>query len=491
MIIHRGSRRMFLTGAGTTLAMPFLSSLLPREANAQAAPAPATRYVQVLDNIGAVRASSMPPMNMSPTQSIGSFAASRPLQDYISANGSISTIYGSWWNSVAPKINLVTNYHAYTATRDVHNISHATCACGHMGPDNSLSDVEQVTFPYSIDWVIEQAFQAADPRAVSAVRMNFSPHFKYGSGNSFGFGGQPVVLPALQNFAQLSSKLVTTTGPMQNAAALQRRDFFNALMDDYRKVSMHPRLSSADKQRFSTYVDSINGIAMRAANAAGPTQCNVAATQDDANLRVENDNALELIANALACGVTRVASYVILAGSDTSQDLEAFHPLHHNDRPSTDALITWRSQRVATFVQALDTFKDETGQSLLDDTVFYWGHEFANCQDGHYDPYLGQNLGAGAHDSTGYTCILGGKASGRMQTGLHVDAGHAPIGRILITAMKAAGLTTGQIEQGGVVGFGEYTTKPPDIVGAFGSAVCDRFLDDAAKRQALPIVVGA
>ena len=240
------TRRMFLRGvAGTSLSIPFLPSLLS-SALAQAAPLSELKYLQVIENMGALRTQITPPSAHFPQVDIGAGAKARPLSELVRANGRISETYGSWWNDLAPHINLISNYSGY--------------------------------------W--------------------------------------------------------------------------------------------------------------------------------------ENWN-------------------------------------HH-------------------LVDSLVSTQDETGAPLMDNLVFYHAREYASALNS-----TGQ-----AHDPRRYNCVVGGKAGGRLQTGQFVDAGGAPMGRILITLMKAMGLSIGAIEQAGRVGFGEYSTNGHELTGAEAQA----FLSDEGKRLGLPIV---
>jgi hypothetical protein len=75
----------------------------------------------------------------------------------------------------------------------------------------------------------------------------------------------------------------------------------------------------------------------------------------------------------------------------------------------------------------------------------------------------------------GHALLSVGGANGRLETGLHVDAGGAPVNRFHLTSPTAMGLTQAGIEKSGTPGFGEVAT--PIQTGDNSNAVITREQD--------------
>ena len=458
------SRRMFLQGAaGAALAIPFLPSLVGTEA--KAATPETLKYLQVIENVGALRQHVRPPAQFVPTTNIGANAKSMPLSSIISSNGAISDIYGNWWNAVADKINVISNFNGYVANPN-HNTCAATTGSGILP---GLDENQQAQFPYSVDWVIAKHF---NPTGLDGVlRVNLAKGGSYAKSHCF--AGERKNLPlTCSTYEQLVGKIAVTADSAK-ADDPNRTAFLNHVIEDYRRVANNTRLSQLDRERFEAYTDQVADLQRK--EQADQT-CHVTKLDDSASYRIRHENALTMMAQAFACGVSRFASYVLIDYADDEYNAETIHTHHHDHGAEIKAVIQWRSQIIAKLVDRLAKTKDETGAPVLDSMVFYHGREYAHALNSTGD----------AHSNKGYTAVIGGGAGGRLQTGNFIDAGGAPTGRILMTVMKAMGLPINAIEQAGTVGFGEYTT-------ALVPLTVDEtapFLTNTGKRLALPIVQG-
>jgi hypothetical protein len=147
--------------------------------------------------------------------------------------------------------------------------------------------------------------------------------------------------------------------------------------------------------------------------------------------------------------MTRNVSYGLVHGGDSIQDIPGVSDSREPGNGSpliTDTYyktVRWRSDMVAYFMSLIDSLKDENGNSLLNSSLAVWAHTTGNAN----------------HDMLGHSLISVGSANGKIETGLHVDAGGAPVNRFHITNMKALGLTQSDIEKSGRAGFGEYSAQ--------------------------------
>lgn len=492
MKYDRTSRRMFLQSSGGFLiAIPFLPSLFGRSALAADGISP-MKYVQIMNLQGPVRESTLPGNGKAiAQQDIGGFAKLQKLSNVINDYGQISKIFGTEWNEISQYLNLISNYHAYNSST-LHNTCIATTGGG-VYRDNPRAAM----FPYSVDYILQKELNLEN----QVIRTDFDRSGVY---QNFSFdgskdsGGTPRTISSLNNFDALKSLLVTpscgTSNPqVDNSKLTLQKSILNGVMEDYNKVKNNRWLSKVDRERFSNHVDSVNDLFGRIQESESNVEansnynnaelCNNPPTTSGANYRTKHENALDIIALGLATGQWRIAAHTIKAAGDNNIDYASIHGVHHNNRSAMDDIIIWRSKIVAHFISTLAKTTDVNGEPLIKSTMVYWGSEYADTGNGDPD--------GAAHQIHSYTGLLAGTANGKLNTGNHIDAGGAPVGRLLITIFKAMGLSSSQYERDGVRGFGTYDTASGNQAFRYGKLTTDRanfFVSQAERRKGLPIV---
>lgn len=156
---------------------------------------------------------------------------------------------------------------------------------------------------------------------------------------------------------------------------------------------------------------------------------------------------MDLVAMALACDLTRVATVQFgnggashrftWLGREFAKDPElgascmvrGFHALSHTDtHPSSRALLvrinTWYAEQFAYFLGKLASIPEGAG-SVLDRTVVVWLNELGD---------------GGAHSHVLTPWILGGNAGGFLKTGQLVSVPGEPHNRLLLTLCHAMGV---------------------------------------------------
>lgn len=449
MKYNRSTRRMFLQGAGKTLlALPFLPSLFAQEASG--ASGKKLKYIQIFDNYGCDVASRMPAVNA--MQAFGDQYKKQSIASVIQAQGKVSQLYNTWWNAHAADLNLISNYHAYTYS-DHHTCSTATTGSGTQNGNTTALPV----FPYSVDYVVSKAIYKDAPTAFDAIRFMLNNKQGHAGPSFCGLNatGQPRLLGYDRSVSQLYSRLTTKFSP----------ELLNSVQEDYKRLMNNRRLSSVDRTRLSDSADLWSEISKRQSSIGSCAQITTQATPSD--FEVHHKQAIDLIVAALACGLTQVAAYALYELGADLTDGGSMHAGHHNGSPTFRAGMEWRSKMVAHFVARLAAVSDTDGSRLLDNSVLYWGQEYAGF----------------GHKISNYSCLLAGKAGGALETGVHLDAGGRPIGNVLVTIMKALGLSTSEIEVSGSPGFGDYYV--PNGLAATRNPLID---SAAKKRAALPIL---
>lgn len=444
------SRRFFLQGLGTTLAIPFLPSLLPK---AYAATAP-LRYVQMATGYGIPRGNRFFPSDAGMTQvAPGVFA--KPLS---SIAGDLSYTLGPAFTPYKNQISLVRGLHSFPLINH-HNNSLPTCAAGARDEDQG----RPLAFPYSVDSVLSESNKVY-PNANGMQRLvNACPYA--GGGISFAHqnfswnkkNGQVINNPMTTLTSDLLNRFPQlTNGSTPQPVGTREKDIMQAVYQDYVKVRDSRKLSSVDKARFEGYMQLVDELQKAetttpAATCAPPSKENEGATDFAARAR----NQLRIIAAALSCQLTNVVNF----GMDVNYG--EMHKITHRGETSpqftTDQYDQMQANykkslldQVGFFIGLLAQLQDVDGKSVLDNTLVYVGHEYGELLDGFSkDDHQFRNMGA----------LLAGGAGGRFQMGQYVNyasGGGYPIHNLLVSIFNAFGLNSTDYRRDGVVGFGQY-----------------------------------
>jgi hypothetical protein len=220
----------------------------------------------------------------------------------------------------------------------------------------------------------------------------------------------------------------------------ERHLVLDAVAEDYQRLL--PRLGAADRAKLAAHLAAVRDIEMRldAAGMSGGV-CAVPELGELANpLAVGNIPAtgmlqMDLLAMALACGLTNVASIMwTRSASDKSFPwlgiAEGHHELAHRGDGDVDAqekivaINTWYAQQFAYLVARLKSMPEGDG-TVLDNTLLVWVNEHSrgNDHDRHEIPY-----------------VLAGKAGGAVLPGRWLQAGGVPHNDLWVGCMNAMGL---------------------------------------------------
>lgn len=458
---------MFLEGAGgSMLAIPVLSSLLPREARAQAVSRP--KYIQVVSSESAKKESADPNVGVGTYRSLGSDATAAPLSEIITKSGRISAVYGTAFNPFASKMNLITNTICHTANTN-HNESIPTTGGGVV--KKATEDLRDPVNKFSVDYRLQQVIYGSQTPALKAIRMTLDPKTYLGTfcydGNRGGMADKVTSIEGLRNRLGLvlNSSSQTTTNT-------SRRDLFSAVLADYQKTANSRQISASDKKLLEAAMQRVAEIRDTSTPTSTSVTCGLPAQSGTNDFFGRHKQAIDILVAALSCGVTDIVAYTILQGEDSVFNRSSIHDAHHRGSGTDmDNFMRWRMKILAYFLQKMESTEMPSGKSLLDESLLYYGTEYATVGT--------------VHKTQGFTSLLAGGAGGRMITGQHIDAGQAPLGRVLITIMKAFGLSTSQIEgSSGIVGFGEYAAAAGTVV----YPQTAKFFANAEKRLHLPIL---
>lgn len=172
-------------------------------------------------------------------------------------------------------------------------------------------------------------------------------------------------------------------------------------------------------------------------DVASSLTCQAPEVQANLSYQAEGKVMMDLIAQAIACGATRIASLqwdravshrtFPWLGLSNDKDTDGHHKLAHDATDSAlNKLIkinTWYAEQFAYLLKALDSYPEGDG-TVLDNTVVLWCSEMAN----------------GVHNLSNMNLVLGGSCGGHFKTGdFHDFDRDTYYGNLLVELGKAMG----------------------------------------------------
>lgn len=438
-------RRMFLCGAGTALALPFLGSLLPRSARAGVSARP-VRFLQVINPYGATTRQFFG--GLAASQTVGPDVGVHPLRDVA---GPISELVGAAFDPLREKIALVHGLDVL-AENENHQMCFPTCASGYdAGIDGD--EYPPLSGQPSVDVVLagsDRVYDASTPTVRRHLVLNPVTTDDYTAARSMSWRRTPAGLEMVRptkTTVGLYDLLATTfpgAGRPDDAAVV------DAVYEDYRRVRDASRLSAADRERLESFMTLVDELGRSAGTCEEPRL----GAESDVDATI--DNQCKLLAAALACDATRVVSLVLGMSDGRIVRHDEHHRMHVPTAPDFGlyADLVGTGRRVARLLSMLDAVDDVDG-TLLDNAIVYWSMQYGNAVEGD------------THSSHNLPVLVGGSAGGRLRTGQYVDYrrdGHlsddvprgVPLNNLLVTFMRCMGLEPGDWEEPGRAGYGYY-----------------------------------
>ncbi len=238
-------------------------------------------------------------------------------------------------------------------------------------------------------------------------------------------------------------RLFAAVDPDAQAAArrrARRKSILDGVLGEMK--AMQPKVSGNDRARLDSHFTSLRELERRieASATAAPSCVRPPAPGplnlvDPALFEQLGRAQMDLLAMAIACDLTRVAS--LQYSSATSAVIfgwlgctEDHHELSHradDDLPAQkqlERIHNWYAAQFAYLLGRLDAL-DETTGSVLDHSLVVWGNE----------------LGKGnTHSHTQVPFVLAGGAGGVLRTGRFVDAQGAAHNDLLVSVLNAVGV---------------------------------------------------
>ena len=227
-------------------------------------------------------------------------------------------------------------------------------------------------------------------------------------------------------------------------AAQKRRARRKSVLDGVlaEMSALQPKVSGEDRQRLDAHFTSVRELERRldaasvpAVSCLQPAKPAPMVLLDPALFEQLGRAQMDLLAMALACDLTRVAS--LQYSSSTSAVVFRWlgatvdhHELSHRSdddneaQSQLEAIHVWYARQFAYLLAKLDSLNDGPG-SVLDHSLLVWGNELGK----------GNN-----HSHTQVPFVLAGSANGALRTGRFIDTAHAAHNDLLVSCLNAVGV---------------------------------------------------
>jgi hypothetical protein len=220
----------------------------------------------------------------------------------------------------------------------------------------------------------------------------------------------------------------------------ERRSVLDFVLEDY--SSLRSKVGSGDQKTLDFHMQSVRELETQIANLSTANSCQVPTLNNPPrdlgtwqqgagpDTIAITDFHLDLIATALACDITRVATVSFpaeidwdsnLRGLDASLHLGSQHLASHEHIANFAKMQTWYAARIAKFVQKL---KDK---AVFDNSLFMW---------------FSENGATGStHSAYDMPYVLFGNAGGSLRTGRYLKCGHRTPNDLYIAIQNAYGVS--------------------------------------------------
>lgn len=316
-------------------------------------------------------------------------------------------------------------------------------------------------FPYSIDHVLGEFLYSSEPMA-RVLRSAPDTFQKNTYSYSWAYKDNLTYKPSYANFGSElfanAFKVGVNGFAPQQLAAIQA-----ATQTNYQPLIDSLKTSTYDKARLDGFLDNLGASVTRLCSATLPAECQVTSDTGFTSTAIDIDQAYQehfnIITSALTCGATQVVVISIphyKNGDVTSE----YHGASHNLGTVAGDVAwlpyqQWITNKILALLAKLDAVNEPNGKTLLDNSIVFWTN---NCGNG------------GTHDMGDMPLVLFGGGNGTLKMGRFLDYRVRPLSYlgasnyvgfryndILVTILKAMGLTPQDYQRDGKVGFGEYS----------------------------------
>jgi hypothetical protein len=431
------SRRLVLGGGAMLFGLPFLESIVPRRARAQATPAP-VRLVYIylpngidMDTFRPVTTGTgyeTPPMLIGMEAVKSEFSVVTGLEN---KNGVPDEI----GDHASGTGSFITCAHANKSETDIFvGVSADQLAAQSFGAMTRLPSLQLGIEGGGGSGNCDNGYSCAYTRNIS-------------------WSGPSTPLPKIINPQQAFEQLFAGFDPQESEAeAAKRRAYEQSVIDAVLgdANSLRGKLGATDQKKLDEYLNGVRELEKRVVDLAPQVTCTPGTpppTDEDLDYPTHITTMFDLMTLALACDATRIIT--LMFGNAITGRTHPFlgisgghHDIsHHGGDPALIAQLAqigkWEMDQIAYFLGRLKDTPDSTpGETLLYNSAVFVSSDIS---DGN------------RHNHNDMPIILGGHAGGAFTPGRHVeyprdqDVEDEKVANLLVTMLAAAGVENAQL----------------------------------------------
>jgi hypothetical protein len=385
------SRRHFLRGSGSVIALPLLDAMIPAGVSAQALATPRSRLACIYIAHGAVMKYWMPSTDGTGFEFPQTLKSLEPFRDRLNiiSDTRLPAAYGEDASAGAN--------HTRSSQTWLTNLAPGT------GPS-----------PTSFDQYVAQHIGQDTP--IPSLELSLD------DGSSIAYRTPETPLPMEQNPQIVFERLFGDGSTAEERAARMelKQSLLDSVVDDVAKLQR--TLPAADRGRLERYLEDVREIERRL-QLAGDSAVNDLEVPGKpvgvpASFVAHSKLMFDLLTLAWQAEITRVSTFMVAREVSNrvygeSGVNEPFHNLsHHSEVPANIERLAQlnafhTSNTIGYFLKKLSETPDGDG-SLLDHSLVLYGSGMSNSNQHDHDPL---------------PLLLAGGASGRLQGGRHIRAG--------------------------------------------------------------------
>jgi hypothetical protein len=425
------SRRALLRGAGVTLALPFMESLLPRGVKAAAPTAPVRLMYWFIPN-GIIYDKWIP-------KTAGMLDAAAPpesLAPFVEAGvlGDVNILSG------------VDNLCGYPETIG----DHASGASAMLTCVPAKKTIESVELGISVDQVAAATLGKLTPRPSLELGMAKSggvgdcdSGYACAYAQSLSWNDKTTPRPKRTDPKDAWLWLLGTADASLTVEQRERMRRGDKSVLDYLVTEANglaPKLTSEDRGKLDQYLTSVRTVEKQLDSAAVPLECQNATPPENNSDYIKRLSAMfDVMEFAYRCDLTRIVTFGFgnAFGPGPMPWIEIGDDYHSLTHRMTDPgvpeqvakCILWETQQIAAFLKRLKAMP-EGDHNVLYNTAFFVSSDVGE---------------GGPHNHDNMACLVAGNAGGAISTGRHLaykpeDANARNLARRRVAADRATAL---------------------------------------------------
>jgi hypothetical protein len=417
------SRRTFLRGAGVTVALPFLESMVPAQTPlSKTAASPKSRLTCIYVPHGATMDHWTPAAEGTGFEFTEILKPLEPYRDYLNvvtglchpqAGPTDGEDSGGALDHNRAVAVFLTGAHPKKAAQSHVGVSLDQVVAGKVGQDTPLP---------SIELSIEESSLGGDTGFSGAYR------------NTISWKAPTVPLP-MEHSPQVVFERLFGDGSTDAQRKARRQQSISLLDSVLNQVaSLQKELPAADRTRLNQYLEEVREIERRIDKAAKQAKSDVALPEAPVGIPDDFEEHLKLMwdlqALAFQAEITRIST--LLYSHETSGTVypksgvrDGFHNASHhsNNRKNMDQFAVLNRYHIGTLTYFFDKLKNtpDGDGTLLDHSLVLYGSTLSDGNEHNHDPL---------------PILLVGRASGQIKGGRHLQAAaHTPMSNLMLSIL--------------------------------------------------------